>query len=218
MLATEEIEDLNKIISETKIKKSEENQNTLESENEDFPYSLSLRIKELEDEKDLKKFVKSTEALIRRSPEYKLWTSYVRDVLGCSKCEITDERIGEVTVEIHHHPFSLYTIVKAEVLKNSSNNKEFCSFDIATNLIEQHFQNQIGYIPLVKTIHEKFHNGYFQIPLELIHGDYKNLITKYFDYLDDEEKDLINARLAVNKENCGWSKGLKWAVKEKSGD
>jgi len=209
VVEAKELEDLNSLL-EDKNDLLSSNDNTISSNDEGFPYSLSLRIENIEDEKELKRFIKSTEGLIRRSPEYKLWTSYVRDVFGCAKCNVTDEVCGEVTIEIHHHPFTLFHIVKSEIIKSVANNNEFCSFDIATKIIEYHYQNKIGYTPLVKTLHEKFHNGYFELPMEIVKGNYEQLIKKNMSYLDEEERETIDKRLKINKDNCGWTKGIKW--------
>ena len=204
------LEDLNSLMEETSEDLISSDNNTISSDNENFPYSLTLRIDNIDDEKELKKFIKNTELLIRRSPEYKLWSSYVRDVHGCSKCNVTDEVCGEVTIEIHHHPIPLFYLVKSEIVKNIANNNEFCSFDVATKIIENHYQNKVGYVPLVKTLHEKFHNGYFELPMEIVKGNYNDFINKNLNYLEEEERESITKRLKIKKENCGWSSGLKW--------
>jgi len=127
-----------------------------------------LRIDDIEDSKDLTKFIKNVERMVRGSSEYRLWLKYIKEVLGYTKCGITDEIEEHVTIEIHHHPFTLFNIIKSEVNKVIASGRNFCTFDIAVRTIELHFKNKVGYIPIVKTLHEKFHNGYFQIPMELL--------------------------------------------------
>ena len=84
----------------------------------------------------------------------------------------------------------------------------FCSFDIATSVINLHYENKLGYIPIVKSLHEKFHNGYLQIPMNLIHGNWKYMLSQFS--FDDDDMDTITSRLAINKNNCGWTDRYTW--------
>lgn len=180
---------------------------TLSSDNN--PYLLKLKISEFGDEKELDKFVKACERLIRSSPEYRIWTSYIRDSLGYYKCEVTGEQHAQTTVDIHHHPFSLYSIVKAVILKKVSGAVEFCSYDICEEVIKLHYEMRAPFCLLVSSLHEKFHNGFFLIPIELIRGDMQHLFDKYFAFLDDDDQQTITARLGINKNNCGWTQ-YRW--------
>lgn len=192
---------------------SDEDAMTLSSDNSSF--SLSLRVEDIDDPREFSKFIKNVERTIRCSPEYRMWVAYLKDVLGVVNCEVTNENNEDVTIEIHHHPLNLYMIVYSEIKKMIGSGNKFCSFDIATKVIELHFKNKVGYIPLISTLHEKFHNGKFHIPMELVKGDYKYLLEQNVDFLDESDKDLVKARLAVNKTNCGWS--VKW-IKNNNGN
>lgn len=179
---------------------------------DDFEYKLSLRRHEIEDEKLLDKFIKSCERLVRSSPEYKEWVAYIRDVLNIQQCEVTGEYDEQASCEIHHHPYSLYIIVKCVILSKMQNNKEFCSFDIAIEVIQLHFQMRVPFVSLLKSIHEKFTNGYLRLPMDLVHGDVKYILDTYSDYMDEEELSCIHDRFTINIDNCGWAKGYKWIV------
>jgi len=170
------------------------------------PVSLALRISSFENSSELNKFIKAVERMVRGSNEYRHWKSYLIDVMGCVQCAITGELLNEVTLEVHHHVPSLYDIVKAVVNKSIENETEFCSFDIATKVIEVHFSNQVGFVMLVKTLHEKFHNGFLKIPKSMIRGNYISFVNEYSRYLDDEDLEKINERLSVTENNCLWSK------------
>ena len=172
---------------------------------EDSPYELTLRRNDFPEEKNMNQFIKKVEAIVRKSPEYKDWTSYIKDVLGHYSCELTGEMAAQVTVEIHHHPISLFIITKAMIVQYINSDKGFCSFDIAQDVINLHYENRIGYIPLVKTLHEKFHNGFLLLPMELVKGDWKH-ITQQYEH-DDADLEIIQTRLAINFSNCGWIAG-----------
>jgi len=182
------------------------NVENLEMYSDSFPFRLSLRIRNFENEAEYKKFVRNCEMLVRRCNEYKLWRNYIIDVLQVNECMITHETIDQVTIEVHHHVPSMFTLVCGLVNKKIENQQDFCTFDIAQEAIELHFKNKVGYVTLIKSMHEKFHNGYLTIPVSLVKGDYKNFVAEYSKYLDEADIDTIQSRLAVNESNCTWSK------------
>jgi len=107
---------------------------------------------------------------------------------------------------MYHHLPTLYVLVKGIVNKKIEAKEKFSTFDIALEAIKLHFENKIGYITIVKTMHEKFHNGFLQIPKEYVRGDYMTFINEYSKYLDDADLELINVRLAAKESNCSWTR------------
>jgi len=170
------------------------------------PFRLPLRIKDFDNEKLLTRFVKNCERLIRNSYEYRLWKNYIIDVLNINNCAITEESGEELTIELHHHIPSLFTFVKTIIIEHIENEREFSTFDICLKAIELHFQNRLGYVTLIKSMHEKFHKGFLDIPIDLVRGNYNYFLEEYKDYIPDEDMEIINSRLAVNTSNCSWSK------------
>jgi len=71
--------------------------------------------------------------------------------------------------------------------------------------IKLHFMNKIGYVTLIKTMHEKFHNGYLNIPISLVKGDYQFYLNNYSKYLDNDDLEVLNSRLSIQETNCEWS-------------
>jgi len=173
---------------------------------DNHPFRLSLRVKTFESEADFNKFIKKVEQQVRSSLEYKEWKNYIIDVLGIKTCMITNEKIDECSIEVHHHLPSLYILVKALVNKKIANQEDFCSFDIATEAIEMHFKNKVGYVTLVKTLHEKFHNGFLTIPKEFVKGDFDHFVSEYSQFLDETDLETIDMRLAANQSNCSWAR------------
>ena len=119
---------------------------------------------------------------------------------------ITHESISQVSIDVHHHVPSLYTLVSALINKKMDDNEDFCTFDIAQEAIELHFKNKIGYVTLIKSIHEKFHNGYLTIPISFVKGDFQYFLDSYSRYLDEPDIDKIQSRLAINEHNCSWAR------------
>ena len=182
------------------------NVESLELYSDAYPFRLSLRIRNFDNEASYKKFIKNCEMTIRRSIEYKLWRNYIVDVLQINECMITHEKMDEVTIEVHHHVPSLYILVSALVNKCIDIEQEFCTFDICQQAIELHFKNKIGYVTLLKSIHEKFHNGRLTVPISFVKGDYNYFLKDYSKFLDEDDLDKIQTRLATNESNCTWSR------------
>ncbi len=182
------------------------NVESLELYSDTYPFRLSLRIRNFENESNYKKFIKNCEMMIRRSIEYKLWRDYIIDVLQINECMITHEKMDEVTIEVHHHVPSLFSLVTALVNKSIESENEFCTFDICQEAIELHFKNKIGYVTLLKSMHEKFHNGRLTIPIEFVKGDYNHFVREYSKFLDEDDLERIETRLATNETNCSWSR------------
>lgn len=191
----------------TEMIRSNVDKNELYSEN--YPFNLSLRISGFESEKEYTSFIKSCMKLVRASNEYNLWKKYIVDVLQIQNCAITLESKEECGIHIHHHMPSMFLINKALINKKLKDEIPFSSFDIAIEVIELHFQNRIGFVPLIESMHAKFHNGYLKIPMEHIHGDYRYFIDNYFQYLEDEDIDIMSERLAVKIADCtqSWTRG-----------
>jgi len=188
------------------------NVENLELYSDNYPFRLSLRIRNFENETEYKRFLKNCEKVVRGSLEYKYWRNYIIDVLGINTCMVTDEKMDEVTIEVHHHIPSLYTLIKALVNQKIEKTEDFCTFDIAIKTIELHFANKIGYLTLIKSMHEKLHNGYLTVPISFVRGDYMYFVREYSKYLEDEDLDKINYRLAVNESNCVWTRDNYQAV------
>jgi len=177
---------------------------TLYSDN--YPLTLPLRVSNFENEAHFKKFIKNCELLVRRSNEYSSWRNYIIEILGLNTCHITDEHISEVTVEVHHHIPSLFAVVAGVINRKINNDESFCSFDIAMEVIQLHFENRVGYTILIQSMHEKFHNGHLEIPINLVHGNYNYFIQHYGGYLDNDELEKINQRLRVTVNTVNWTR------------
>lgn len=184
----------------------ESNVENLELYSDNYPFRLSLRVSNFENEASYKKFINNCEAMVRKSLEYKLWRNYIVEVLQVNECAVTHENMEDCTVEIHHHLPSLFSVISALVNKHIEENTEFCTYDICVETIEMHFKNKIGYVALLKSMHEKFHNGKLTIPIIYVRGDYNYFLTNYSKYLDESELDTIQQRLGINENNCTWSK------------
>ena len=169
-------------------------------------FNLPLRIKTFPSAKEFEAFIKNVEKMVRFSLEYRLWTNYITEHLGNTHCAITKESMNECSIQIHHHPITLYNVVKGVLNKFLSTEQEFSSFDVSTKVIELHFQNKVGWIPLVSSLHEKYHAGFLNLPIELVGGDYKYILQSYT--IDESEYDEIMKLCNIHAEDLkqGWQR------------
>jgi len=193
--------------NDIKIIEYDEGEDTLKSDQ--FAYTLTLKRDNFDTEKQFVGFIKACEKLVRQSEEYKFWRNYLKSALMQSTCVITGELDSETTIDIHHHPACLFDIVKSIVKKYLVSERKFCSFDISSDVIIEHYQNHLGFVPLLSSLHEKFHNGYLDIPMELVRGNYQYWIDNYSAYLEEDDLKMILSRLDINRNNCGWT-SYKW--------
>jgi len=196
--------------------KSDENTMTLSSDN--YSLDLSMKTSDFASEKQQDKFIKTCKRLVRGSTEYRYWVEYLKDTLSHTSCELTGESSEQTSIDIHHHPICLYAMIKGVVYKYLANHKEFTSFDICEKVLELHYSNKVGYLPLLSNLHEKHHNGFLDLPIELIHGNYQALIEEYTPLWDEDDIEIINDRLSINKSNCHWVNGEYFWKKDGYGD
>lgn len=203
----------NNIKTEKSIITYDENDNKLYSETSEFV--LRFERDNIEDSKQLNKFIKKCETMIRTSPEYNDWTEYIRNVLEMTECQISGELHHQAKSDVHHHPYCLYTLVKGVILKYVATETPFSSIDVCREVMDLHYKMRAPFIVLMKSLHEKYHNGYLNLPMELVQGDYHYFIKHYTQYLDEEDLNPVLDKLKVTWDNCGYSPTkYNWSDKE----
>jgi hypothetical protein len=125
---------------------------------------------------DYNSYIKNIEKMIRNSVEYKDWVQMLRDEQGAYKCFISGATLDECTIEIHHTPFTLFDIIDIVI---SSKTEKFCTFTIALEVMQLHFDNFIGWYPLTSTLHEKVHNEIIKLESNQLRGNFLELTNKY---------------------------------------
>ena len=185
------------------------NEETQTIEDKQTGIYLALKRKNFADESEEKRFIKNVERLVRSSLEYREWLSFVKDTLGMQACLFTGETDDETgDIEIHHHPLTLYDIVQAVCDTYIMKDKEFCTFDIAQEVIDLHFKLKVGFVPMLRSLHKKFHNGFLDIPIELVHGDYRYILDNYYirDSVAEKVAKYESIKLGDDKFKYSWSK------------
>ncbi len=148
--------------------------------------------------KEERKFLQCVKSMVRTSYEYKEWVKFVKFNVGLDTCSFTGEHSGEVTIELHHHPISMGNIIKIiyDAMSNNTNITVIQSTEIVKSVLDLHKQNKIGYVLLVTTLHEKFHNGFLQIPMEYVNGNWNTLLSDYD--VNDDIMEVVNKYTSIS--------------------
>jgi hypothetical protein len=158
---------------------------------------FDMEIHDFTDEEEITpKAIKYIENLVRRSYEYKKYIKYLKselDITQCSFLDSIDIKEVYVSLEFHHHPYTLYDVTEAVAKKlineiPEEDNRGVSSFDIADVITEEHFRNNVGLVPLTKTVHELAHSRAINIPISKVYGEHTKFRDKYEKYLSDEAK------------------------------
>jgi len=145
------------------------------------PFAENFYFEDFFEENNIKKFIKNTERLIRQSREYDEYISLLRTNVK----ELNHDNIlskitsADASLEFHHYPFSLFDIVETIMMQHVIDDEKFTSFSIAKEVVDLHYENKIGLVPLSITTHELAHSGNLFISKKQIFGDYSSFKKKY---------------------------------------
>ena len=204
------------------IKTNNDNDNPTIAINEDNTETiLPLKRNKFVDDKEKIRFIKNVERLIRSSIEYKEFVGFVKYTLGNDYCVFTLEKDIETDdIELHHHPLTLFEIVQIVIDTKLHNEVNFNTFDIATEVINLHYKLKIGFVPLIRTLHKKYHNGYLNIPIDLVVGDYKYILNNYF--VEDDIRIKVQTLESITLNNMEddniWYPGIKKLKERRQSD
>jgi hypothetical protein len=166
---------------------------------EDMEYTTTL-----ETDKAKVKYVKKIEHIIRSSMEYRDYISYLKEYVDMNHCEfftnIQNSQGSKVRIEIHHEPLTLYDIVYSVVNKFIAEGIPLNDLFIADEVMDIHYRNMVGLIPLSKSLHQIIHNSdEIIIPLNIVYGNYRQFLIDYEDYLDETAIEKIERKISQTK-------------------
>ena len=176
-----------------------------------FYFSLNLE----DDEKQKTKFIKDIERIVRSSLEYRNYIKFLKTEALMNYCSVLnklpDDVINNISIEMHHYPFTLYDITNAVLDRHLQCGLNFSKLSIANEIMDLHYNNQIGLVPLTETAHELAHSNTIELSSKLIFGDYERFINIYELFLEPnkiqfvrilQEKSLLNNDyfIEVNKD------------------
>lgn len=155
--------------------------------------------------KEREKYIKTVETIIRRSLEYKTYIKFLKDHLDMKRClilkNIKVSNGKRYHIEIHHEPFTLFDIVETVINKRLAYEKSIGSLEVAKEVMELHYDGNVGLIPLTTTMHELVHSGRIFIPLQFIYQKYNNFFNMYEQHLNPNTLEKIEAKVNLSLES-----------------
>lgn len=169
----------------------------------ELPY-FDLEQYDFNDSKSFAKYISDLERIVRNSFEYRQFIYYLRNTEGMSECSVlenvSNKSNAQIKIEIHHSPFTLYDICTIVFKKRSSLNESLNINAVAEEILYLHYIGWVGLIPLSATVHDMVHNSYVFIPTNKIRGFYRQFIESYYNYINPDLLDCIDAAEKATKE------------------
>lgn len=138
------------------------------------------------DDKIFSRFVKSVEKLVRNDRSYRNYVGKIKEAEDnlAKDVILNNLKSSDVSIELHHHPFTLYDIVSIVALHNFNNDIEFTSFSLAKEVLGLHYANLVGLAPMSMTTHELAHLNYDKSKKRYISLTKKQIFGKYDEFAE----------------------------------
>jgi hypothetical protein len=145
------------------------------------------------EEKAYSKFIKNIEKMIRSSKEYKKYIELLRSNVSALNFDniLSNITNADTELEFHHYPFTLYEVVDLVCVDKFIKKEKFTTFSITKEVMQMHYNNMVGLVPLTKTNHELAHNGDLFFSKKQVFGDYEQLVKRYDETLSVEIKEKL---------------------------
>jgi hypothetical protein len=160
---------------------------------QDSVFPESFYFSKFYEEKAYKRFIQNTEKLIRTSKEYKTYIELLRTNLTALNLDNVMSNItnADAEMEFHHYPVTLYEIVDLVAMSKFLKKEGFTSFKIAREVMDLHFKNIVGLVPLTKTNHELAHNNALFFSTKQVFGNFKEMLKIYEDAVSTDLKNKV---------------------------
>lgn len=159
---------------------------------------------DLNDSKSFDKYIADLERIVRNSFEYRQFISYLKNIEGMNECAVLENVVNKaeskIGIELHHSPFTLYDICVIVFRKRSAMNEDLNINMVAEEVLYLHYICWVGLIPLSETVHDMVHNAYFFIPTDKVRGNYRAFIESYYNYINPDLLDAIDAAEQATKD------------------
>lgn len=165
-------------------KRNEEEGHTVDIESIEFTADY-YNVEILYEEKKRQKFINYIKKMVRRSYEYKTYIGFLKNELNLTKCTflpmIDTKELKKVGIEFHHYPYTIHDIISIVLDERIlvKGEKTISPFDIADEVMQLHYQNYIGLVPLTLTVHELVHSGKIFVNLKYVFGNYNKFVNLY---------------------------------------
>ena len=151
---------------------------------------------DIDDNKQLEKYIDAIEKICRSSFEYSKYTKYLRTYMDMNKCSVFENinniETTKIKIHIHHSPITLYEIAVIILNKRKYYYEDLDPEMVAKEVMYVHYCLLIGLIPLCETVHTLVHNEFYFIPNSKVMGKYNDFIKLYEPWVPWQIKEKLN--------------------------
>ena len=173
-------------------------------EGDDFNISM---LKSVNDPKKRIKVIKMIEKAVRGSEEYRRLIRYLKQEMDLTKStffnniDTSIKKYKKISLEFHHHPFGLWDIVDIVLEKHiqTSGCSFVNTFTVADEVMVEHYNMNIGLVPLTTTNHGLVHDGKLHLQKCDVTGNVEKFGELYLEYMNPEQKVILFEYLKDDK-------------------
>ena len=149
------------------------------------------------------KLVKKIESYCRASMEYGDLISYLRKYVNMDEClYLQNFKAGKKRgmIEIHHAPFTLFSLVEIVMRKHEDLYGNIDDFDVVEEVMRLHYSGLVGLVPLSITCHQLVHDDKLPVPLWCVYGRFVEFTKKYYEWIPDATLMSLNEKIKESRE------------------
>lgn len=138
------------------------------------------------------KFITMIKNRVRNTPEYRQYIEFLKKYKGMSKSHVLPNvSMGngkKYSIELHHEPFSMFEIIDIVLTRRETMGESIRPYDIMEEVLELHYDDKVGLVPLDVTSHELCEKNLIFIPLQDIYHRYDLFFDEYNALCEIPEK------------------------------
>ena len=148
------------------------------------------------------KLTKKIESYCRGSLEYTDLIAYLRKYVDMNECTFLNEFKGgkrKGMIEIHHAPFTLFSLVDIVMRKHEALFDTIDEFKVCEEVMRMHYSGLVGLVPLSITCHQLVHDGQLTVPLWCVYGRFVDFTKKYYDWIPDPLLEALQEQVELSR-------------------
>lgn len=138
------------------------------------------------------RYITMIKAETRKTVEYRQYIEFLKKHRGMHTSIVlpaaTRANGKKYSIELHHEPFSMFEIIDIIVSKREAQGESLKPFDVIEEVLELHYDEKVGLVPLDITSHELCEKGKIFIPLQHIYQRYDQFYDEYSELCTIPEK------------------------------
>ena len=150
-------------------------------------------------------FISMLKSNIRNTMEYRSYIDFLKKHRGMCRSHVlpaaTIENGKKYSIELHHEPFSMFEIIDIVLTKRETCGESLNPYHIMEEVLELHYDEKVGLVPLDITSHQLAEKGLIFIPLQDIYQRYDLFYDEYSALCEIPEKieNMLEIKIALSE-------------------